>query len=66
MSARRPKLVTYRTDSDNPKEAYGFRVIAGNNEQVGEGEGFTTRWSAKRAGRKLISGAYADAIEVDL
>lgn len=65
MSPRRPKLVTYRTESDDPKQAFGFRVIAGNGEQVGQGEGYAARWKARRAGRKLISGAYAGALEVD-
>lgn len=59
---RRPKLVTYRTDSDNPLEAFAFRVIAGNGEQAGEGEGYTSRRAARKAGRKLISGAYAGAV----
>lgn len=60
------KLVIYRTESDNPKEAYAFRVIAGNGEQIGHGEGYTTRRDAKRGGRDLISGRHAGAFEVDL
>lgn len=57
----RSKLVIYRTESTNPIEAYGFRVIAGNGEQVGQGEGYTTPRDAVRGGRDLISGRHAGA-----
>lgn len=38
------------------RQPWRYRVIAGNGEIVAASEGYSTRWSARRAAKKLFPG----------
>lgn len=45
----RRRIVLYR----DRQGAWRFRVVAGNGEIIATGEGYTRKWSAKRAATNL-------------
>jgi len=55
------KLDTFKRNDGQ----WGWRMISPNGQTIAtSGEGFTRRWSAKRAGRRVLRLARKDAADV--